>query len=95
MRRTTVANRYHLEPGWEKDPRYVYIGRPSKWGNPFKPQTHGRRGCINLFRQHLREHPRLVEEARRDLVGKTLVCFCAPKPCHGDILAEVAEGMDP
>lgn len=27
------------------------------------------------------------------LKGKTLVCFCAPKPCHGDVLARVAEEL--
>lgn len=25
----------------------------------------------------------------KNLVGKKLVCFCKPKPCHGDVLAKV------
>ncbi len=28
------------------------------------------------------------------LWGKTLVCFCKPNPCHGDILAQVCEELN-
>jgi len=30
----------------------------------------------------------------KTLDGKTLVCFCAPKPCHGNVLAQVAEDLN-
>jgi hypothetical protein len=26
------------------------------------------------------------------LRGRRLVCWCAPAPCHGDVLAELADG---
>lgn len=28
------------------------------------------------------------------LSGKTLVCFCKPNPCHGDILAQVCQELN-
>jgi hypothetical protein len=27
-----------------------------------------------------------------ELRGKDLVCWCAPKPCHGDVLLRLANG---
>lgn len=35
-------------------------------------------------------HPELVELAKKELKGKDLVCWCAPKLCHGDVLLEIA-----
>jgi hypothetical protein len=69
----------------------VYIGRPSKWGNPFVIGKDGDRDeVIAKYRQWLMARPEMVEAARRELAGKDLVCFCAPKACHGDVLVEVA-----
>lgn len=69
----------------------VYIGRPSKWGNPFVIGKDGdREEVIAKYRQWLLAQPALVEAAKRELAGKDLVCFCAPKGCHGDVLLEVA-----
>jgi hypothetical protein len=75
----------------------VYIGRPSVWGNPFaeKPTpgttlVASRDEAIARYRAHLAEHPELVERARRELRGKVLGCWCAPKACHGDVLLEIA-----
>ncbi len=28
------------------------------------------------------------------LHGKTLACWCAPKPCHGDVLAKIAAELN-
>lgn len=41
-------------------------------------------------REWLRSQPELILAAKRELAGKDLVCFCAPKGCHGDVLLEVA-----
>jgi len=71
----------------------VYIGRPSRWGNPFVIGRDGdRQGVIDRYRQLLCDQPALVEVAKRELRGKDLVCWCAPAPCHGDVLIEVANG---
>lgn len=69
----------------------VYIGRPSKWGNPFVIGKDGTRDeVIAKYRTWLLAQPAMVESAKRELVGKDLVCFCAPKVCHGDVLIEEA-----
>ena len=63
----------------------IYIGRGSKWGNPFKIGEHGNREqVIKLYEEYL-NNSRLLEDLKQ-LKGKNLVCFCSPKSCHGDIL---------
>lgn len=81
----------------EKIPGYVYIGRPSIWGNPFKVgrATDSRAEVIQYYKNYLyRTRPDLVEKAERELKGKILGCFCKPKQCHGDILAAIANGEE-
>lgn len=69
----------------------VYVGRPSKWGNPFAIGKDGDRAAvIAKYREWLGSQPELVAQARVELAGKDLVCFCAPQPCHGDVLMSVA-----
>lgn len=73
----------------------VYIGRPSKWGNPFSIGKDGDRGeVIDKYKTYLKSHPELISDARTELKGKVLGCWCAPQLCHGDILAFVAESND-
>ena len=45
---------------------------------------------IDLYRAWLIAQPGKVDEVKRELKGKDLVCFCSPKPCHGDVLIEIA-----
>jgi len=69
----------------------INIMRPSKWGNPFVIGRDGDRDMVcEKHRVWFLAHPEMVEAAKRDLVGKDLVCCCAPKRCHGDTLLEVA-----
>ncbi len=69
----------------------VYIGRPSKWGNPFVIGKDGTRSeVIQKYRKWLNSNPDLRADAKKELRGKNLVCFCAPLACHGDILLQVA-----
>lgn len=74
----------------------VYVGRPTKWGNPIvlKRET-DREAVIEQYREYLRAHPALVRAARKELRGKNLSCWCAPKICHADVLARVADGEEP
>ena len=72
----------------------VYIGRPTKWGNPFVIGKDGDRDeVIAKYRQWLLERPAMIEAAKHELAGKDLVCFCSPKGCHGDVLLEVANAV--
>jgi hypothetical protein len=68
----------------------VYIGRPSKWGNPFAiGKSDNRETVIRKYREWVLRQADLMS-ALHELKGKTLGCWCAPLPCHGDVLAELA-----
>lgn len=75
------------DPNVPKDA--VYVGRPTKWGNPF---VIGRDGTREETIQKYRGTITLIVEraAKLELKGKHLVCWCAPKPCHADVLLEIA-----
>jgi hypothetical protein len=76
----------------------VYIGRGSKWGNPFTHITNKktlaehvvatRKEAIDNYRDYLLSKPELLNSLE-ELRGKTLGCFCKPKSCHGDIILEL------
>ncbi|QDH46940.1 hypothetical protein LAh9_130 [Aeromonas phage LAh_9] len=84
-----------------KEPYDVYIGR-SKWGeprnkwcNPFRSE----KGeppfrVINMYKKHLWSQIKKGEITIEDLIsldGKSLGCFCKPKPCHGDVVLKAIE----
>lgn len=76
-------------------PGPIYVGRPGPWGNPFHVGKHGTRAeAIALYREWLLAQPALVARARRELRGRDLECWCAPLPCHADVLLEIANGED-
>ena len=78
----------------QHDPYDVYIGRPSKWGNPFKVGEDGtRQEVIEKYRNWIQTQPDLLAELDT-LKGKILGCWCKPKPCHGDVLVELLEHDD-
>ncbi|MFW9871651.1 MAG: DUF4326 domain-containing protein [Candidatus Thorarchaeota archaeon] len=69
----------------------IYIGRPSKWGNPYKIGKDGtRKEVMKKYKNHIRTNKKLMNELS-ELEGKTLGCWCKPKSCHGDILVELIE----
>ena len=73
----------------------VYIGRGcgSVWGNPFVTGIDGtREEVIARHREWVRRQPELLYRLR-ELKGKRLGCWCSPKSCHGDILAELADAL--
>lgn len=86
-----VLNFYAL--GKVIPPGAVYIGRGhgSIWGNPFVIGADGtREEVIQKYAAWAFSTPELIVKAKEDLVGKDLVCFCAPKACHGDVLMAIA-----
>lgn len=89
MNAPRVLNKYH----WPAPVGSVYIGRPSPWGNPFEIGRDGDRDeVVAKYREWLALDAQapLREAARRELRGRSLVCFCKPKACHGDVLLEIA-----
>ena len=94
FKKTTIVNKHHNVP------YDVYIGRGSKWGNPF---THRdgtkaefkvatREEAIEGFRNWFVQQPELLADIY-ELEGKTLACFCKPAGCHGDVLSEFANKL--
>lgn len=87
----------------KKAPYDVYIGRPSKWGNPFSHQpgtkakykTKTRREAIQKHKEWITEGEgkHLLEDIH-ELKGKILGCWCHNKACHGDILVKLANEKD-
>lgn len=72
----------------------VYIGRPSKWGNPFRIGIDGNRNeVIEKYRQYIQRRPDLLRDLK-ELKDKTLGCWCKPKACHGDVLVELINAGD-
>lgn len=137
--------------GWRKPDSAVYVGRNTKWGNPFtfgktqvrmpaifsseaweiegrcgkrsgerhiftysdKPSTWHfvedatREQVVELYREYVTgtgNHLRgslwygsesYVEQIRRELAGKDLMCWCPlDMPCHADVLLEIANGEE-
>lgn len=69
----------------------VYIGRPSKWGNPFRASEHGgKTNAINLYREYILNNTELLAQLH-ELKGKRLGCYCKPGSCHGDVLVDLIE----
>lgn len=74
----------------------VYIGRPSKWGNPY---SHNRGTLakfvvenvdesLEKYEKHIRDNEELFNSLH-ELEGKRIGCFCKPGKCHGDILVKL------
>ena len=73
----------------KRSPYDVYIGRPSKWGNPFNIGSDGtREDVIVKYEQYIRSKPELLAQLS-ELKDKTLGCWCSPQACHGDILIKL------
>ncbi len=75
-------------PDWYMDPAFLYIGRGSIWGNPFKIGKNGSRtDVIQKYKEYARK-TYIFQEAIENLLflEKKLVCYCAPRACHGDFL---------
>jgi hypothetical protein len=74
----------------------VFVGRPTKWGNPYRvgsPEAPTNADAVALFRAYLERSPDLIEQAKRELRGKDLICWCGElEPCHADVWLEVANG---
>jgi hypothetical protein len=78
--------------GWRMPENAVYVGRPSKWGNPIKVTmlrlkwmerecaVRAYEGWLSL---KLKEDPHFLDA----LKGKDLACWCPlDKTCHADVL---------
>ena len=103
--RTVLANKRKGKDdeiiAWAKDRNlYVYIGdgsgyakeKRSAWHNPYNMKKHNitRERAVAEYREYLFRSPGLMARTE-ELRGKLLVCWCHPKPCHGEVLIELLE----
>lgn len=76
----------------------VYVGRPTKWGNQWSHLSYGRgtikvssrEEAIECYRSWIVTQDELIKQAKVELRGKDLICWCAPQSCHADVLLEIA-----
>lgn len=79
--------------GWRMPEGAVYVGRPTRWGNPFTvTPDHDAKACVREFRHYvLGRLSSGVGYPLRELRGKDLACWCPlDQPCHADVLLELA-----
>lgn len=75
------------------EPYDIYIGRPSKWENPYRIGVDGtRKQVIEKYRTMILNST--LKNDLEELKGKTLGCWCKPKQCHGDVLVELVNNID-
>ncbi len=87
-----------------KEPFDVYIGRRGRgqdgyFGNPFRigPGI-SREDAVERFERYFTDRIERDSEFKRrvlELRGKTLGCFCKPTACHGDVIADWLNKMEP
>lgn len=91
-----VSLRHHQRLIAWADSRGLYerIDRRSPWGNPFELPADGTRDEViaNYEKHYLPYKPSLLDRLHT-LKGKALGCWCAPEPCHGDILKNGADEL--
>ena len=97
--KTTVVN-------VRRDEYDVYIGRANKsigepesiFHNPFPiSKVHTREEVIRMYEWHilkLMDESKEFAEELLKLKYKRLGCWCAPKPCHGDVLVKILEELE-
>jgi|HubBroStandDraft_6_1064221.scaffolds.fasta_scaffold04948_10 hypothetical protein len=81
--------------GWKMPPNTVYVGRPTRWRNPYRVGTcliGDAESAVMAFRANLP----LGDAWLSPLRGKNLACWCSlDQPCHADVLLEIANAEPP
>ncbi|EIE99795.1 DUF4326 domain-containing protein [Saccharomonospora glauca] len=72
----------------------VYVGRPTRFGNPFRcaATPAARAAAVARYRAWITGRPDLLAAARTELAGRDLACWCPldGHPCHADVLLTIA-----
>jgi hypothetical protein len=85
--------------GWKMPPNTVYVGRPTKWGNPFSASEYGHRLATANYKRRLQGLIQIGAIDLSPLKGKNLACWCVvdnewcpsdEQWCHADVLLEIA-----
>lgn len=83
--------------GFRMPPNTVYVGRPTKWGNPYKVgdtlrhKNAGIQEVLEFYEQWVKMKIHEDDSHFLDpLIGKDLACWCPlDKPCHADVLLKI------
>lgn len=78
--------------GWRMPENTVYVGRGSRWGNPYTLEFYDREHAVNNFKQFEVGRRTLTKRNIQKLLrGKNLACWCKlNETCHADILLKIA-----
>lgn len=91
----------HVKPcpaaGAARNGDAVFVGTPTKWGNPHRRQTAADtpQSIVDRYRDDLLAGrlPFTVEDVRRELAGRDLWDWSTPPyPSHADLLVRIANG---
>ena len=79
--------------GWRMPEGAVYVGRPTRWGNPVPIEPTGQFDAAGRAQYVATLTRTELAAIRRELRGKVLCCWCrANQACHADVLLEIANG---
>ena len=79
--------------GWRMPDGAVYVGRPGRWGNPYRLDgtAGGRAAAVAAHAALLAADPALRAAVVEQLRARDLACWCPPgQPCHADTLLAIA-----
>ena len=92
----TIVNKHQSSSG-------VYVGRPTVLGNPYTLEAYTSTDTIARYRIWLRQqwqrhgevHAALLQLARlyTEREQLTLLCWCAPRRCHAEVIREAVLGI--
>jgi len=88
-------------------PNTVYVGRPTKWGNPFDYRKCSRKKAVQYYQRAIKRPIGIylamwrheIKTTLHELKGKNLACWCPILkdglyvPCHADVLISLANAM--
>lgn len=86
--------------GWRMPSNTIFVGRPTRWGNPFFVGKHqvdaisqflcsSNEEAVRKYKIHCVPH--IMPDELEKLRGKNLACWCGlDEICHADILLEIA-----
>ena len=84
--------------GWKMPKGVVYVGRPTRWGNPYQTSAMTRDEAVRFFRLRWERLGKL-SSGQADLAllrGKALACWCrTDQSCHADVLIDLANRPSP
>lgn len=85
--------------GWKMPPNTVYVGRPTRWGNPNDWRHSGRTKAVEAYRtqwvEFFAKDAEALPRLKLHLAGKNLACWCPlSMPCHADVLLDLANGVN-